>query len=163
MIMQSVRGPSRRPPGHTPRRTGGFTLVEALVALVVMAVGLLGIAGLYVEGLRAGRTSVYRSAAVTLASDMADRIRANPQGAYAGSGPGADNACVNGPADCSADQLAADDWFRWREELARRLPSGAEAEVTIDAVGSAREVLITVAWPEGGQEAPASYSLALRL
>ena len=87
---------------HDTRRAG-FTLVEVLVALVVMAVGLLGIAGLYVEGLRAGRTAVYRSAAVTLASDMADRIRGNPGGAYAGAGPGADNGCVNGGGDCAPD------------------------------------------------------------
>ena len=95
----------------------GFSLVEVLVALVVMAVGMLGIAGLYVEGLRAGRTSVYRSAAITLASDMADRIRSNPNGAYAGGGPGEDMGCVNGGADCDPDQLATDDWFRWRDAV----------------------------------------------
>ncbi len=46
------------------RPARGFSLVEVLVALVVMAVGLLGIAGLYVEGLHAGRTAVYRRTAV---------------------------------------------------------------------------------------------------
>ena len=57
----------------------GFTLVEVLVALVVMSVGMLGIAALYLEGLRAGRTALYRTTAVNLAADMADRIRANQQ------------------------------------------------------------------------------------
>ena len=42
--------------------------MEVLVALVVMSVGMLGIAALYLEGLRAGRTALYRTTAVTLAS-----------------------------------------------------------------------------------------------
>ncbi len=144
-------------------RTAGFTLVEVLVALVVMAVGMLGIAGLYVEGLRAGRTAVYRSAAVMLAADMADRIRANPAGAYAGTGPGVNNNCVNGGGDCSADELAQDDWFRWLAALQRRLPAGASATVTRQAVPPVTEFSITVSWPEVGQEAPLTYTLAMQL
>ncbi len=146
----------------TYRRDAGFTLVEALVALVVLSVGLLGIAGLYVEGLRAGRTSVYRSAAVTLASDMADRIRLNPGGDYAGDGPGADNSCVNGPGDCDPDALAQDDWFRWLGDLQRRLPAGAEATVERQDLAPLEQFVITVFWPEPGQDQPASYTLALQ-
>ena len=146
-----------------PVSSRGFTLVEALVALVVLSVGLLGIAGLYVEGLRAGRTSVYRSAAVTLASDMADRIRLNPTGTYKGNGPGADNSCVNGPGDCDPDQLAADDWFRWRSDLERRLPVGASATVERQSLPPVEQFVIVVSWPESGQEEPASYTLALQL
>jgi type IV pilus assembly protein PilV len=142
----------------------GFTLVEVLVALVVMAVGLLGIAALYVEGLRAGRTSVYRTAAVTLASDMAERIRANPAAgaAYAGTGPGADNFCVNGVADCSAEALADDDWFRWLDDIEQRLPAGASGRIAIEDLGTLVEYDITVSWPEPGQDTPASYTLAIR-
>lgn len=145
------------------RREAGFTLVEVLVALVVMAVGLLGIAGLYVEGLRAGRTAVYRSAAVNLASDMADRIRANPAGAYEGAGPGADNACVNGGGDCDPDELAADDWFRWTTDLEERLPVGATGAIVRDDLAPVTQYRITVAWPEIGQDEPVSYTLAVRL
>jgi len=56
----------------------GFSLVEVLIALIIMSVGMLGIAGLYVQSMQAGRTSVFRHHAVTLAGDVADRIRANP-------------------------------------------------------------------------------------
>ena len=56
----------------------GFSLVEVLVALIVLSVGMLGIASLYVDSLRAGRTALLRTQAVFLATDMADRIRANP-------------------------------------------------------------------------------------
>lgn len=147
----------------TSRPAGGFTLVEVLVALVVMAVGLLGIAGLYVEGLRAGRTAVYRSAAVMLAADMADRIRANPGGTYAGEGPGTDNDCVNGAGDCSPDELAQDDWFRWLGDMRRRLPAGATGTVAVEDMAPVTQFTVTVFWPEVGQDQPLSYTLALQL
>ncbi|MBM4196876.1 MAG: type IV pilus modification protein PilV [Gammaproteobacteria bacterium] len=152
----------RRSPGGT--RARGFTLIEVLVALVVMAVGMLGIASLYLYGLREGRSAVYRTAAVTLASDMADRIRANPAGTYDGAGPGADNSCVNGGVDCAPEELAADDWARWLADLDERMPQDSTA--TIEADLSAPPIVeyrITITWPEPGQAAPPSYSLAMQL
>jgi len=143
--------------------TRGFTLVEVLIALVVLAVGLLGIAGLSVESLRAGRTSLFRSSAVLLASDMAERIRLNPAGPYESAGPGQDNGCVNGVEDCSPDELAADDWFHWSADLRRRMPAGAVASVDRTLTGPVSQLLITIAWPEPGQEQPATYTMALQL
>lgn len=145
-------------------RHKGFTLVEVLVALVVLSVGMLGIAALYLEGLRSGRTALYRTTAVNLAADMADRIRANPQAgvAYAGTGPGADGGCINGAVDCTAGQLAADDWFDWASRLNTQLPEGAAGEVTV-AGAAPVTYTITVAWREIGQEEPASYTLSVQL
>lgn len=144
-------------------RHKGFTLVEVLVALVVMSVGMLGIAALYLEGLRAGRTALYRTTAVNLAADMADRIRANPNAglAYAGTGPGANGACVNGPVNCTAVQLADDDWFSWSNQLDAQLPAGASGEIGI-AGAAPVTYTITVAWPEIGQEEPATYTLSVQ-
>jgi type IV pilus assembly protein PilV len=144
-------------------RNKGFTLVEVLVALVVMSVGMLGIAALYLEGLRAGRTALYRTTAVNLAADMADRIRANRNAgiAYAGTGPGADSACVNGAVDCTAEQLADDDWFDWSNQLDAQLPLGAGGEVQVAGAAPATYT-ITVAWPEIGQEEPATYTLSVQ-
>ena len=142
----------------------GFTLIEVLVALVVMSVGMLGIAALYLEGLRAGRTALYRTTAVNLAADMADRIRANRNAgsAYAGNGPGADGACVNGPVDCTAEQLAEEDWFDWNNQLDAQLPEGAGGEVSIAGAAPATYT-ITVAWPEIGQDVPATYTMSVQL
>jgi len=148
----------------TSIRSRGFSLVEVLVALVVMSVGMLGIAALYLEGLRAGRTALYRTTAVTLAADMADRIRANSTAglAYAGTGPGVDSNCINGANDCTPDQLADDDWFDWNNQLNSQLPDGTVGE--IDVAGAAPATYtITVAWPEIGQEDPATYTLSVRL
>ena len=149
------------------RSTGcsGFTLVEVLVALVVLAVGMLGIAGLYVESLKAGRTSIYRTTAVTLAADMADRIRANPAApaSYAGAGPGSDAfGCVNGIAACNGDEMAQDDWFRWNEAVQARLPQGAAGNIAVAPVGSVTQYSITLQWPEAGQAEPASYTLVMQ-
>jgi type IV pilus assembly protein PilV len=46
---------------NTHARQQGFTMVEVLVALVVLAIGLLGIAALYLNSLQAGRTAIYRT------------------------------------------------------------------------------------------------------
>jgi type IV pilus assembly protein PilV len=145
-------------------RSRGFSLVEVLVALVVMSVGMLGIAALYLEGLRAGRTALYRTTAVTLAADMADRIRANSTArlAYAGTGPGVSGNCINGAIDCTPDQLADDDWFDWNNQLDAQLPDGTVGEIAVAGAAPATYT-ITVAWPEIGQEDPATYTLSVRL
>lgn len=56
----------------------GMSLVEVLVALVVLSVGLLGIAQLLVYGMRTSHAALLRTQAVNLVADMAERIRANP-------------------------------------------------------------------------------------
>ena len=108
----------------TIHRHEGFSLVEVLIALVIMSVGLLGIAGLYVEGMKAGRTSTFRHHAVTLAGDVADRIRANPLGGVDYEGPGGNNNCVLGNVDCNASQMAANDIALWKAQAAEMLPNG---------------------------------------
>ena len=62
------------------RRMTGVSIVEVLVALVIISVGMLGIAGLYLSSLQAGRSANLRVQALNLASDLADRIRSNREG-----------------------------------------------------------------------------------
>jgi type IV pilus assembly protein PilV len=101
----------------------GFSLIEVLIALIVMSVGMLGIAGLYVQSMQAGRTSMLRHHAVTLAGDIADRIRANPTaGAAYAAEQGADNNCVGADADCDAAEMAAHDIFLWQTQAREFLP-----------------------------------------
>ena len=106
------------------KHSQGFTLVEVLIALVIMSIGMLGIAGLYVHSMQAGRTSMFRHQAVTLAGDVADRIRANPRalGTYA-LGP-VDNSCVDGGLDCTPDEMAQNDIFVWSQQAQDTLPAG---------------------------------------
>ena len=64
--------------GASPRRARGFSMVEALVAVVIVALGLLGIGQLTLQGLRESSAALVRTRGVYLISDMIERIRANP-------------------------------------------------------------------------------------
>jgi type IV pilus assembly protein PilV len=59
-------------------RVAGFTLLEVLLTLVILSVGLLGLAAMQVVGLKSGNTASYRSIATLVAGEMAERMRANP-------------------------------------------------------------------------------------
>lgn len=152
-------------------RHGGFTLVEVLVTVVVMAVGMLGMAGLYIESLRSGQLSLSYTNAVTLAASMADRIRANATGAAAyggnaagnGNGGSAANNCVNGSVDCNAAQMAVDDWFWWYEDVKSQLPEGRQASVQVVNAPPVDIYTIVLQWPERGLAAPVSYTLRFSL
>ncbi len=143
-------------------RAGGFTLIETLVAMVVISVGMLGIAALYVEGLRAGRTSVYRTTAIDLAADMADRVRANPTARLGYNAAPANNNCVDGGVSCTPAQLAADDNFWWQQSAQTLLPGGAANVLAAAGGGNTSTYTITVTWTEAGVEQPLNYVLSVQ-
>lgn len=150
------------------RGSSGFTLVEVLVALVIFAVGLLGIAALHIESLNAGRTALNRTQAVELASDLADRIRANREACTVGtatceyeSDTGAVTAACETTAGCTPAELAATDVFRWRAIGATQLP-GFDAAVEWTE-GTPNVFVITVEWIEPGAGDNNSYELRLQI
>jgi type IV pilus assembly protein PilV len=133
----------------------GFSLIEVLVAIVVLSVGLLGLAALQVSGLRVGQSSFYRAQAAQFATDMADRLRANAGEARTCELDLADATPTSPTTTCERD-LA-----EWRARL-RSLPGGTGA-VDVDLVTNA--VTITVQWDDsrGGGDAAASFALVTRL
>ncbi|WP_405222589.1 type IV pilus modification protein PilV [Lentisalinibacter sediminis] len=143
------------------QRIRGFTLIEALIAMVVMSVGMLGIAGLYLQTLQAGRTSQFRTQAVTLAGDVADRIRANRTAGIAYAGAGADNDCDTGLVDCDADQMAQHDIFLWSQQAQQTLPGG-DVEVALDQLTVPWTYTVTVNWDEAGQPEAPSYTIQVQ-
>lgn len=128
----------------------GFNLVEVLIALIILSVGMLGIAGLYVQSLQAGRTSMFRHHAVTLAGDVADRIRANAGAGDTYQAAGANNNCIGGTVNCSADEMAAEDIRLWQEQALATLPAG-DVNVVRDGALTPPEYTITVSWEEPGE------------
>jgi len=144
------------------RRARGFTLVEAMVALVVLAVGMLGIAGLYVTTLRSGGGAIYRMQAVSLAADLADRIRANRGANVAYAGAAANNNCYGaGSVDCSPALMAANDLLVWQQQIAGTLPGG-NGVVAVAGAAAPFTYTITITWTESGGAA-SSYLLTLQI
>lgn len=126
-------------------RARGFTLIEVLVALLIAAVGLLGMAALHLSGLRAVETAYLRSQATLAANDLLERMRANADAARAGNYVAAYGAVTSAGTDCEATsctgaQMAAFDLARWKTTLAG-LPSG---DGKVEQVGT--RITVTVRW-----------------
>lgn len=136
----------------------GFTLVEVLIALVVLSIGMLGIAALYLESLRASRAALVRTEAVTLASDIADRIRANrnPLNAYDCGG-----TCDAGEG---GNAIAIADLNAWRTAVAAQLPGGTTSIVYAAAAANATNIYtVTIGWTEVGYTNPLTYVLRVEI
>ncbi len=129
------RRAARRPAHGGSPRQAGVSLVEVLVAVVLLSVGLLGLAGLQAGGMRVGQGSSHRSQAAQLAQDMIERVRAGFDGAAAY------NLALGDAAPACAG-VAACDLGDWRQRL-RALPAGTGA-VTVDA----RQVTVLVQWDD---------------
>lgn len=114
---------------------GGFTLIEVLVAALVLAIGLVGVAGLQAVTLRNNQSTFMRSQAAAFAYDLADRMRANVAGAAAGaydpSAAALTSTCTT-VTGCSASALAAHDLAEWNAAIATYLPDG-EGFVCVDS------------------------------
>jgi type IV pilus assembly protein PilV len=130
------------------RKQRGFGLVESLVALVVVSVGMIGIASLYGQGLAASRTALFRTQAVYLVSDMADRIRLNRVAGDGYEGDGEDSDCGPGGVSCTPAEMAAHDVWEWRTRIADQLPAG-DGEVVF-LPGLPPTYTINVSWTEVG-------------
>jgi type IV pilus assembly protein PilV len=146
----------------------GFTMVEVLVALVVLAIGLLGIAALYLNSLQAGRTAIYRTQAINLAADLADRIRMNrtAQAAYGTAFADAEapvGTCVT-TGGCSDADLASTDLATWKDALADQLPAGQGQVVVVMPVGAGEPTsyVISVRWNEVGEVLPITFQLGIQ-
>jgi type IV pilus assembly protein PilV len=112
-------------------RTAGFTMIEVLIAIVVSAIGLLGVAGLQAFALKNAHSSSLRLTASMLASDITDRMRNNFDGVTNGyyNKPNVaayGNAVANclTTAGCTSSELAANDLNEWAGRVAASLPNG---------------------------------------
>ena len=126
-------------------KNAGFTLIEVLIAMVVLAIGLLGLAGLQVTSLKNNQSAYNRSQATQLAYDLADRMRANVAGAATyTSGTAAAIANCKNTTGCSPAEMAVNDLFEWNSAISAALPNGGTGTITISGVVYS----ITISWTE---------------
>ena len=106
-------------------RQRGFTLLEVLVALLIVSIGLIGLAGLMSTSLKNNQGASQRSQATWLTYDLLDRMRANRTAALGGSYNTTSIKSYSG-----SGSVAATDLTQWKAELANALP-GSDAVVTV--------------------------------
>ncbi|GAB4256790.1 MAG: type IV pilus modification protein PilV [Methylomicrobium sp.] len=163
-------------PVYTYRsRESGFTLLEVLISMIILAIGLLGMAGLQATALRNNKSAYYRTQATQLAYDIADRMRANwveaeklDASAYQTIPPSDATAKPNclSTTGCTSIDMAENDLFEWNAAIAGILPLG---EGSIDLAGSVYTV--TIRWDDnregdsGGSldASDPSFSMSFRL
>ena len=127
-------------------RQRGLTLVESMIALLVISIGLLGIAALQLTAMQQNATALNHSQAVWIAYDMADRVRANiTQFAnYAGidTANTYEQDCMGG--DCNTGEMVTSDAADWAAQVGN-LPSGRGI-----IAGNANQITISVMWDDEG-------------
>ena len=141
------------------RTQAGYGLIESMISIFVVSIGFLGFAGLQVTGLAAANDSLFRSKAIYLSYQMADRVRANLPAVQAGSynslsGTGSSPGCIS--TSCTVSQLAQNDFYEWSTEVSAVLPSGqgqiclTSAPAACDGAGGL--YAITLSWTEKGTQ-----------
>ena len=129
-----------------PATQRGLGLIEILIALLIMGIGVLGLASTQGVALQMNTQSQARSQAVLLAEDLFDRIRANPGNLadYAlanGVAVGGDNGACDTSFAPNSGNVAQDDLDAWENSLSCLLP-GAQRQVVINN----QVVTITIDW-----------------
>ncbi len=134
----------------------GFTLIEVLVTAVVLGVGILGVAGLQIYGIKNTHSANERIQASYLANSIVDNMRANPQATRAGLYDIVANGtivlpipdCIGEDKNCTPAELARFDLNKWKSDMNALNASGDGYILTeINPAGYA-EVTVTVGWSD---------------
>lgn len=136
----------------------GFTLIEVLVALLILSIGLLGIAGLQTRGQLNNYAAHIRTEATILAYEIMDKMRVNRQFAIdniaaGGTGyvvtakPTSSDPDCDGANSCTTEQLRTYDLIEWYNHIAATLPNGdATIEWDLDTDTATNDYTITISW-----------------
>jgi type IV pilus assembly protein PilV len=134
----------------------GMTLIEILISFVILAIGMLGIAGILIMSSKANSSSYAKQQATQCIYDIFDKIRSNYQSAINGKYnisninsvgspvPPAQPGTMCNQTACTSDQLAAYDIWYWLTYDVSKLPSGSGSVTSTPAPGTSGNTLITV-------------------
>lgn len=134
-------------------------MLEVLIALVVLAFGMMSIAGMLLISHKANSSSYIKQQAVQSGYDIVDRIRSNSQAAIAGSYNANNLTTGNTPtlpgtpsqncstSACTASQLASYDLWVWLVQDLAQLPNGS-GSIATSAAGGNTQLIVTVQWDD---------------
>jgi type IV pilus modification protein PilV len=129
-------------------RARGFTIAEVFAALLVMAVGIIGIAALYSDQAQTNSDAQLQRQAATLAEHIAERIRETKEG-HAGFATTIGVLCEQSRPPKLPQDIAAREAACWEDEVERQLPSGL-GSITRDALTTPATYVIAVSWSAPG-------------
>ncbi len=130
-------------------------MIEVLIAVVILSIGLLGVAGLQVTGLRNNNSANLRTQATMLAAEFGDILRSNLEEVdkntfgtevddgpeYSSSTPGSVVAACEQVAGCSSAEMAQTARANWSADVVAQLPSGVATTNRIDTIYT-----VTLTW-----------------
>ncbi|MGY3265250.1 type IV pilus modification protein PilV [Lysobacter sp. HA35] len=144
---------NRRHRSGARRASRGFSLIEVMVAVLIMAIGLLGFALMQTMGMRFAESSNYRTQAINLAYDLLDQMRANRL--LAAQFTDASFASGTAPTACAPPTGTVTIATRvtdWQCRVRLTLGDGASANVTY----TNGQATVTINWDDQRWEANAS-------
>lgn len=165
MEQKSTRVPHQLLPVKIMKLNNGFTLIEVLIALVILAGGMLGMAAMQATGLKNNLSAFQRSQATQLAYNMADRMRANlsSAGTYATGATSATTVATQSAragclttTGCSVAYMAENDLYEWNAKVTSVLPSGEGTITFADPIYT-----ITIKWDDDRNSSTAKLSLPM--
>ena len=150
-------------PPQSRRRQRGISLIESLIALVVAALGILGVVGVQMRTLTDTSTTVRRAQAIRLIEDFSERLKVNPnaltilssyESGFSATVSEPANKCTTDPG-CTNAQQAAFDVATWKETIKKSLPAG-DASIFIapgeTAENNRRQLGVMIAWRENERD-----------
>jgi type IV pilus assembly protein PilV len=133
------------------RTQGGFSMLEVLISLVLIAIAMFGQAGLQMNALKFAKGASFRMQAVFLSNEIAERMESNHLGAAAGNYAVATSStpttfttnCLTSP--CNSSDLASYDLAEWESRIVAALP-GPSWQINQTAAGTLSSYTITISW-----------------
>jgi type IV pilus assembly protein PilV len=135
-------------------RQAGITMIEVLVAVLILAVGLLGVAGLQSMSLKNTSDIFFEQQSMSYSQDLINRIMANRNAAndgdYSVTPPTTEPANDCSASDCTSAQMAAWDLWQWNEMLTSSFASPPSAATTVNWDDTLGEYTISITWDAAG-------------